>query len=220
MNLNEHIAAIRRELRLASPSQASAFYACCAERFFPLYSEFSRVESWGDNSIVRAGLDRAWNSAESGSLDRGIAQATLDELLNQTPHADDFGSVETTFAQGACQLVSAALESAAGITDERANPVESLFDILRVAHCVETTGFLDLGGDPRAASVLDDFQRGATFIAEAAFQNEDLHELLTANLIDGKLLSGLRARAGRNRYRAACLLPSQNAATRGRLRRE
>ncbi|MCX4246604.1 DUF416 family protein [Paraliomyxa miuraensis] len=211
MSLDEHVAEMDRRLRALSLAQASLFYACCAERFFPLYTAFSRAERWGDTKEVRNHLDLAWESALRQHLDREVAQTALDGLLRQTPHADDFESVETTFAQDECLLISSALGCAADITDENAIPVDGAFEILRVAHCVESTGFLDLGDDPQAAMTLADFTSSESFLQEVGFQDEDLREILAATKIDNELVSRLRNRAVRNQYSAIRLLPTQAA---------
>jgi uncharacterized protein YjaG (DUF416 family) len=212
MKLDEHIASMGHRLRAASSAQASIFYTCCAERFFPLYAAFSAAEHWGDTEYVRSYLDLAWDSAWHLRLDRRAAQAALDGLLSQTPHADDFDSVETTFAQNECLLISSALGHAAGIIDENAVPLDAAFEVLRVAHCVESTGFLDLGDDPRAAAVLAEFTARESFIREVEFQDEDLREILQSTRIDNALVSRLRGRAVQNQYKAADLLPTQAAA--------
>jgi len=212
MTLDEHVAEIEGRLRAASSTQASLFYTCCAERFFPLYVAFSTAEQWGDTKEVRGYLDLAWESGLHQRLDHKRAQAALDGLLGQTPHADDFESVETTFAQDECLLISAGLGNAAGIIDENAIPVDAAFEVLRVAHCVESTGFLDLGDDPRAAGVAAKFTAGESFLQEVKLQNEDLQEILDAPGIDNELVSRLRNRAVQNRYSVGRLLPTQAAA--------
>ncbi len=208
MNLDAHIAEMNRRLRGISSMQASLFYACCAERFFPLYAAFSEAEQWGDSEEVRKHLDLAWNAVQQQNLDHAAAKAALDGLLRQTPHADDFESVETTFAQDECLLISSALGFAAGIIDENAIPVDAVFEILRIAHCVESTGFLDLGDDPRAAAVLADFTSGESFLQEVRYQEEDLREIL-ATRINEELVGRLRERTFGNRYSVVRLLPTQ-----------
>ena len=212
MTLDEHVAEMDRRLRATSSRQASLFYTCCAERFFPLYAAFSTAEQWGDTEEVRSHLDLAWESALHQRLDRKVAQAALDGLLAQTPHADDFESVETTFAQDECLLISSALGCAADIIDENAIPVDAAYEVLRVAHCVESTGFLDLGDDPRAAAVVAQFTATDSFLREVRFQDEDLREILRAAQIDSELVSRLRDRAVHNQYSAVRLLPTQAAA--------
>lgn len=212
MTLDEHIAEMDGRLRAMSSTQASLFYTCCAERFFPLYAAFSTAEHWGDTEAVRGYLDLAWEFALRPHLDREAAQVALDGLLSQAPHADDFESVETTFAQDECLLISSALGYAAGIIDENAIPVDAAFEVLRVAHCVESTGFLDLGDDPRAAAAIAEFTAGESFLREVEFQDEDLREILQATRIDNQLVSRLRNRAVQNRYSAVDLLPTQAAA--------
>lgn len=211
MILEEHVAAMDRRLRVITSMQASLFYTCCAERFFPLYAAFSQAEKWGDALEVRRHLDLAWDAALQQNLDRKLAQAALDGLLCQTPHADDFESVETTFAQDECLLISSALGCAADIIDENAIPVDAAFEILRVAHCVESTGFLDLGDAPRAEAIAAEFTSGEPFLQEIGFQEEDLREILAAARIDRKLVSRLRRRATLNQYSVMRLLPTQSA---------
>lgn len=209
--MDKYVAKMEHRLRIVSSAQASLFYTCCAERFLPLYAAFSKAEQWGDTEEVRSYLDLAWESALHQYLDREVAQAALDGLLRQTPHADDFESVETTFAQNECLLISSALGYAAGIIDENAIPVDAVFEILRVAHCVESTGFLDLGDDPRAAAVVAEFTASESFLQEIAFQDEDLREIMQATRVNNELVSRLRNRATHNKYSATRLLPTQAA---------
>lgn len=208
MTLDEHVAAMDARICGIATWKAALFYASCSERFFPLYVSFTRAAGWGSATALRQVLDSVWRSACSNQGAEMYRRA-LDLVLAETPHADDFDVVETTFAQGVSVLLSAGLRSAMGERGDRM-PIDAAYEILRVASCVELTGFLDLGDDPRSASFEASFLSGSTFTDEVALQEYDLKVL--ANASDPNTnLDGLRARACRNAYSTEALLPTQGA---------
>ena len=134
----------------------------------------------------------------------------LERVLDATPHADDFDAVEATFAQNVSVLISAALRSAMGKRNT-GFPIDSAFETLRVAACVEATGFLDLGNAPGADEFEEAFLNGTLFIKEVGHQTQDLEDLSTESSFDGSIVSKLRTRSKRNAYCVKALLPTQSS---------
>jgi uncharacterized protein YjaG (DUF416 family) len=207
VRIADHVAAIEALLQSLEAPKRSVFYACCAERFFPLYVAFSDAEGWGSAPTLRCLLDSIWNTPTLVRNPRLFA-GTLQCLLDETPHAADFESVETTFAQGVSVLISAALRLGHGLQSEHA-AIDAAFDSLRVAQCVESTGFLDLGSGQRGREFEVEFLGGPLFKRERKFQTEDLDVLSNCNRSCEGLAIEVRARARANRYSVSELLPTQ-----------
>lgn len=199
-SLNEEIEHIgRRVARLEHP-RAAAYFACCGERLLPLYRAFVRREQWGDPAVLRGALDAVWDALERAVQGEWAGLAAAVEL--QTPHADDFDSLETTFAQDACFSAGMAVQALSGSAEP--GWVEYTLEVLRVAVCVEQTGHMDLGSGPeyevfQRELVLDDRVQ-----KELAFQEADLAMLESADPPDYR---AMRERAAANTWTVALLLP-------------
>lgn len=91
-----------------SPEQRLALAAAMAERWLPVYDDFSKREEWGDSPSLHFCLDAVWrhllgdNQLTSG--DRARYKGQINEV---TPHMDDFDAYD---ALAACIILSDAVE--------------------------------------------------------------------------------------------------------------
>ncbi len=187
-------------IRTARRDAAAAFFCACAERFIPLYEDFVRLEQWGDPALMRRTLDQAWAALPGDTTPRPGARP---DILAVTPHADDFDSIETTFAQDAAALVDAAVAAARhGIVE--ADTLHAAFESLRTAATYVQTGYLDLGDTPEGAELERTIGDHPLIRTELALQEADLAGL--AEPLDHASVERLRARAVANRWTTARLL--------------
>lgn len=201
----ERIVSRQVERVLEAPKDAAAaFFCACAERFLPLYDDFVKIERWGNPTLLRQSLDAAWSSILGGSA-TGLG-ASAEQVLEATPHADDFDSIETTFAQGAADLVAAAAAAAGGVID--ADSLYAAFETLRTAATFAQTGYLDLGDSPEAEAFEATLGEHPLIKAELAHEEEDL-ATVSAGSIDRQQIEHLRARSEANRWTTARLLPAK-----------
>ncbi len=206
-SLNQHILRTTKALARGPSWKSAAFYASAAERFYPLYLAFSSAEDWGSPECVREYLDLARELVLNPENAPNHTHAARVGLLTQTPHADDFDSVETTFAQDVTILIDAALRASADEMADEDTPIEAAFEALRVALCMERYGFLDLGSGPMEGEFEQLFFESGTCAVEIVYQTQDLEALSTAR--PKAVVRTLRRRSASNSYRAHSLLPTQ-----------
>jgi uncharacterized protein YjaG (DUF416 family) len=188
------------QIRTAHRDAAAAFFCACAERFVPLYEAFCDLEQWGDPVLLRQTLDQAWAAVSGGPASALDARP---DILALTPHADDFDSIETTFAQDAAALVDAAA-AAAGSGVVAPDTVHAAFESLRTAATYAQTGYLDLGDTPEGAELERTIGDHPLIRTELALQEADLADLTKP--LDRVCVERLRARAVANRWTTAKLL--------------
>lgn len=90
-----------------------AFSASCAERAYLNYANFSRLTSWGDPSVLRVALKKAWDSLEM-EIPAIDVRKLEQECRSLTPDLDDFSSpdvdVQAAAAQEAAFMITLLLE--------------------------------------------------------------------------------------------------------------
>lgn len=204
LTLRELYRNMARRIYSQGPDVAAAVCAACAERFLLLYDSFAALESWGDPEAVETHLEAVWRALHGeASLD---LEVVTEELVALAPHGDDFASIETTFAQDVCSLVILAACAKAGQTDSWG--LAPALEILRVAMCVEETGFLNLGSGPGEVSFDKRFVQSELLVSELRHIEEDLGTLIYSGA-QPSTYETIRRRAQSRRYSTGLLLPTQ-----------
>jgi len=105
--IDDYEAFLSKTLASWSPQRRVALAAAMAQRWLPVYVEFSAREQWGDPVSLRQTLAAVWAHAAGDPLrpaDRARREAAL---LDVTPHMDDFDDLA---AMAACVVLSDALD--------------------------------------------------------------------------------------------------------------
>jgi len=91
-----------------SPEQRLALAAAMAERWLPVYDEFSKKEEWGDSPSLHHILDAVWQHLLAEPLLKASDRSRyVDQIHEITPHMDDFDAPE---ALAACIILSDTVE--------------------------------------------------------------------------------------------------------------
>jgi uncharacterized protein YjaG (DUF416 family) len=86
--------------------QRMAFTAAMAERWLPVYKEFSEREEWGDPENLRRILEAVWKHLGGQQLSSSDISRYITQVDESTPHMDDYDDVA---ALAACVMVKEAL---------------------------------------------------------------------------------------------------------------
>ena len=92
-----------RKLRKLPHSLQLAFAAACCERAYPNYVRFHQLTHWGDPSILRISLDRAWDFIENGIHVSGEFEQLEQKCEAVTPDLDDFDNAANDLEAAAAQ---------------------------------------------------------------------------------------------------------------------
>lgn len=129
-NLDHYEGFIQTKISQWSPQQRKALAAGMAERWLPVYEQFSKTEKWGDPSILRQYLNSIWMSV-SGQESRAIGWSSMrDKVQSVTPHMDDFDANE---ALCACVMIQYAIDCCT----EKDNNSASLMAVLSGLEAVQ-----------------------------------------------------------------------------------
>lgn len=86
------------------------FAASCCERLLPNFEAFSKMENWGDPSVLRRALDIVWTVVTGVSLDPKELAELVAEIEPLIPDTEDFASIFTSAAQDAAASLTYTLE--------------------------------------------------------------------------------------------------------------
>jgi uncharacterized protein YjaG (DUF416 family) len=106
-NVDDYERFLQQTLATWSPEQRTAFAAAMAERWLPVYEEFSAEEQWGDAASLRRTLDAVWQQVGGVGLTPKERKRHAALVEDCTPILDDFDAYE---AMTACVMISEALE--------------------------------------------------------------------------------------------------------------
>ncbi len=91
MNLNLYsFDALEKEIEGLPPLHQVAFAASCCERLLPNYNVFSRLESWGNPSVLRTSLDEVWQILQGKQVDAATIRQLVEDCADVIPDSDDF----------------------------------------------------------------------------------------------------------------------------------
>ncbi|MEH2258927.1 DUF416 family protein [Nostoc sp.] len=134
MNLNLYkFDALEKELGGLPHLHRIAFAASCCERLLPNYNAFSRLENWGDPSVLRTALNEVWQILQGKPVDAALIRRLIEDCEDVIPDSDDFTSPNLIYdveAQEAGIAICNTLEACLNPTPQQ---------IIRVANCVTNT---------------------------------------------------------------------------------
>jgi uncharacterized protein YjaG (DUF416 family) len=179
---DQTLEALKSRLARLDRRRVAIFFAACGERLFPLYESFAE-EACGSSRFLRDTLDGVWRYLDGGGpvSDPG---RLVEELELVAPHADDFEGLGAAFAQDAVICVDIALRALSG-EEYQTGGVEYAIEPVRVAACLEETGFSALGTSRDAERLEAIVLRNDKLQAELRF----LDELIAS--LDGEEASGV-----------------------------
>ena len=106
--IDDYELALNEAIRTWSPAKRTALAAAMAERWLPVYEEFSAAEQWGDPAALRRSLEAVWDHVRGRALARADLARHAAQLDECTPHMDDFDALE---ALAACSILDEALKT-------------------------------------------------------------------------------------------------------------
>lgn len=172
------------------------FAASCCERLLPFYFAFSKVENWGNPTLLQNALDKIWEIAKTGHFSSDELTDIAQFCEASIPDSEDFKSPYTGLAQNACIAVCATLDFCIS------SDVPILVSIAQTAfETVES--YLDIVNDPildvhAADSRFDKWiETAPMLLAEIKYQLEDL-KLLSETELDNTLIEKIRYKSSRN----------------------
>ena len=131
MNLNLYkFDELDQELERLQPFHRLAFAAACCERMLPNYNAFSRMENWGNPSILRIALDEVWHILQGKPVDAALIQQLIEDCEDAIPDSDEIGGFYDVEAQEAAIAICVTLETCLD---------PSVQQIIRVVNCVTNT---------------------------------------------------------------------------------
>lgn len=98
MNYRDYKRNVEKETARLSQSEKVALCLICCKRLAPLYTEFQRIENWGDEAILSKIRDKALAWLDGSREDFSDFGAQLESHI---PDMDDFGSLLGSFALNA-----------------------------------------------------------------------------------------------------------------------
>jgi len=98
MNFDEYRDIVEKEASTLSHKEKVALCLICCSRLSPLYSKFSAVECWGDESVLSQSRQAANGWLCGASVDVGALSKQLSKVI---PDTEDFGSALGSFALNA-----------------------------------------------------------------------------------------------------------------------
>jgi hypothetical protein len=197
------------EALTALPSRhRAAFAASASERQFPNYEAFTAESGCGDPSSLREGLDVAWATLESGTLDGVRCRELMDRAEGVAPNSEDFTALFTGPASDAALAVCHTLECCvtgdpkpASYTGDSAASTIGIY--LQEVAGVGVYGYsrflpkaqrdADLRAEGDYANRWED--TSPLMLAELLAQDEDLAALRAAPTLTPELLRTLRERS-------------------------
>jgi uncharacterized protein YjaG (DUF416 family) len=121
-SIEEYERHLQNVLEAWSPERRLALAAGMAERWLPAYEAFSQREHWGDPKCLRRILDAVWRHALGRRLSPTDISRYGGQILDVTPHLDDFDAED---AIAACVVLDDAL-ACCETTDNVAWAVQAL----------------------------------------------------------------------------------------------
>lgn len=198
--LDIEIENLATRLERLSDRSLAAFFACCAERLFPLYDSFSKNAGWKKSTEVRALLDRVWQAIVTPAIPEW-GDAMMGRIAEDyIPHIDDFDTLEATFAQDTMICLDAAIRALSERSQCDPRWVEYAFEGLKMAICNKLTGYLDVGSAFEEKKFQDKLIHHEWVVKEFSSQNEDLSEIEGQVYLSEENVSKLKNRAIANAW--------------------
>jgi uncharacterized protein YjaG (DUF416 family) len=172
------------------------FAASCCERLLPFYYAFSKVENWGNPTLLENALDKIWEIARAEPFSNDELTTITEFCEASIPDSEDFTSLYTSSAQNACIAVCATLEFC------MSSDVPILVSVAQMSYeAVES--YLQIVNDP----ILDAHAHDSRFdkwietapmlLAEIKYQQEEL-KLLSEAELDNTLIEKIRYKSSRS----------------------
>jgi uncharacterized protein len=186
---------IKSDLSSLSFKKQLVFAASCCERLLPFYFAFTKIENWGNPTLLRNALDKIWEIAKTEEFSKDEIAELSKYCEASTPDSNDFSSIYTYQAQNACIVISLTLD----FCEMRENSF--LVDVARILYeSVEM--YLDIVNDPELKAHASDSRFDKWILtapmlqAEIKYQQEDL-KFLSETELDNTLIEQMRFKSSR-----------------------
>lgn len=178
---------LKDQIETLPRSHRVVFATSVCERLLPNYEAFSRLEQWGEPTILRSALDEVWRSLEATSLTPERLHDLQAQCEAVLPDTEDFTSLYTSAALDAGVAILETLACCRDGDPQRAATVASLARDT-VDMYVQQKDHLDYA-DPEFEQKI---AAHPLMIRELRKQREDLEELRTATALDREFLEKIR----------------------------
>ena len=172
------------------------FAASCCERLLPFYFAFSKVEKWGNPTLLQNALDKIWEIAKTEQFSSDEITTIAQFCEASIPDSEDFKSSYTGLAQNASIAVCATLDFCTSIE------VQILVNVARTSYeAVES--YLQIVNDPildvhGVDSRFDKWiETAPMLLAEIKHQLEEL-KLLSETELDNTVIEKIRFKSSRS----------------------
>lgn len=188
-----NLKALEKELEALPPLHRLAFAASICERLLPNYNAFSRMENYGDPSVLRKALDEVWQILEGKPVDTERIQQFYNGLDIICPDSDDYYDSYYTFeAQEALFAIRSTLRASIHLE------IKNVLYVVEIAR-FDTIELFIKARDESFNSKQYNSDEEVEAIANHPFavrelkkENEDLQRLKETETLDKNFLEWLR----------------------------